>query len=139
MWGFKLHLLSLILLLKVSEVFPQQSPISPVNLMLADIGTEPKIIYKQRFLGSRLHFRNKTLHFRCPALFTQSPDQLNLIWPPLPNIPLNLTGSYTFDGLIPIYHWHFEEKQNAGQGYDWPKQFIESYTPHRSRMFCYLW
>ena len=81
------------------------------------------------------------LTFNCKALFSDdnfTDPQLQyefnafkengyrqLVWPPPEHLPSKLLNAYLMDGRAALWYWRFVEKQNGGNGYDWPKELIE--------------
>ena len=118
-----------------------------LDQMLKDLQEPPLLEIKQHYLGSRIHYHNKSLHFLCKKLFSNSSDELNPVWPPPKSLPLQFINSYTLDKKIPVIfneiNTYWAEKQLNGEGYNWDADLIDNYenrrdcVPKGAATYCY--
>ena len=92
--------------------------LNAVNVNITTMSTGPLI---------RAHKHGKSLivSFKCSALFDDLVNRKRpSVWPPPKTPPTEMLPAYTMEGQVPIINWYIEEKQNGGEGYDWPVEML---------------
>ena len=97
--------------------------------MLEDLKLETTNIQKHH-LGQHLfptYDGNKlSVNFQCMDLYNALLSNGTApVWPPPKTMPERLRKAYTLDGSSSVFPRYYSEKQNGGEGYDWPESLIE--------------